>query len=282
MINKAYLEITNVCNLSCSFCHKTKRAKKLMTAEEFDILTDRLRGKVQYLFFHLMGEPTLHPLLPEFVRKASEKGFLPMLTTNGSLLSKCGDELLSAPFYKISISLHAPAANPAFADPAYLDNCADFALRASESGIYAVLRLWNLGSEDEKTNEAILSRLHEKFPEEWKPMRGGDSYRLHSRLFLEFGDRFDWPDLAAPSIGEDGDCFCHGMRDQFGVLVDGSVVPCCLDSEGIVTLGNLFESEIDDILATPRARAIYDGFTRRRAVEELCRRCGYAKRFSKK
>ena len=106
-----------------------------MTAEEFDILTDRLRGKVQYLFFHLMGEPTLHPLLPEFVRKASEKGFLPMLTTNGSLLSKCGDELLSSPFYKISISLHAPAANPAFADPAYLDNCADLALRASERGI---------------------------------------------------------------------------------------------------------------------------------------------------
>ena len=253
-----------------------------MTAEEFDLLTDRLRGRVQYLFFHLMGEPTLHPLLPEFVRRTSEKGFSPMLTTNGSLLSKCGDSLLAAPFYKISISLHAPAANPAFADPSYLDNCADFALKASEKGIYTVLRLWNLGSEDEKTNEAVLARLHEKFPEEWKPMRGGDSYRLHSRLFLEFGDRFDWPDLSAPSIGENGDCFCHGLRDQFGVLVDGSVVPCCLDSEGGVTLGNLFEQEIDDILATPRARAIYDGFTRRRAVEELCRRCGYARRFSKK
>ena len=253
-----------------------------MTAEEFDTLTDRLCGKVEYLFFHLMGEPTLHPLLPDFVKKASEMGFKPMLTTNGSLLSKCGEELLAAPFYKISISLHAPAANAAYADPAYLDTCADFALKASEKGIYTVLRLWNLGSEDEKTNEAVLARLHEKFSEEWKPMRGGDSYRLHSRLFLEFGDRFDWPDLAAPSIGEDGDCFCHGLRDQFGVLVDGSVVPCCLDSEGIVTLGNLFESEIDDILATPRARAIYDGFTRRRAVEELCRRCGYAKRFSKK
>jgi molybdenum cofactor biosynthesis enzyme MoaA len=141
MINKAYLEITNVCNLSCSFCHKTRRAKKFLSAEEFDLLTDRLKGKVEYLFFHLMGEPTLHPLLPEFVRKASEKGFSPMLTTNGALLSKCGDELLAAPFYKISISLHAPAANPAFADEAYLDNCADFALKASEKGIYTVLRL---------------------------------------------------------------------------------------------------------------------------------------------
>ena len=135
MINKAYLEITNVCNLACSFCHKTKRKKKFMTAEEFDLLTDRLRGKVEYLFFHLMGEPTLHPSLPDFVKMAKEKGFSPMLTTNGSLLSKCGDDLLAAPFYKISISLHAPAANPAFADPSYLDNCADFALKASEKGI---------------------------------------------------------------------------------------------------------------------------------------------------
>ena len=252
-----------------------------MTAEEFDILTDRLRGKIQYLYFHLMGEPTLHPLLPDFIRIAHEKGFLPIITTNGSLLAKCGDKLLASPLYKISISLHAPSANPAFADERYLDNCSDFALRASEKGIYTVLRLWNLGSEDEKENAAILERLHEKFPDEWKPMRGGDSYRLHSRLFLEFGARFDWPDPAAPSIGVDDDCFCHGLRDQIGILVDGTAVPCCLDAEGNVNLGNLFESELDAILSSPRARAIYDGFTRRRASEDLCRRCGYARRFSK-
>lgn len=280
MLNKAYLEITNVCNLSCSFCHKTKRAKKFMSAEEFDFLTDRLRGKIQYLYFHLMGEPTLHPLLPDFIKIAHEKGFLPIITTNGSLLSKCGDSLLSSPLYKISISLHAPSANPAFADEAYIDNCSDFALRASEKGIYTVLRLWNLGSEDEKENGAILDRLHELFPDEWKPMRGGDSYRLHSRLFLEFGARFDWPDPSAPSIGENDDIFCHGLRDQIGILVDGTAVPCCLDSEGNINLGNLFETELDEIISSPRARAIYDGFTRRRASEDLCRRCGYARRFS--
>ncbi len=281
MLNKAYLEITNVCNLSCSFCHKTKRAKKLMSAEEFDFLTDRLKGKIQYLYFHLMGEPTLHPLLPDFIRGAHEKGFLPIITTNGSLLGKCGDALLASPLYKISISLHAPSANPAFADEEYIDRCADFALRASEKGIYTVLRLWNLGSEDEKENAPILARLHEKFPDEWKPMRGGDSFRLHSRLFLEFGARFDWPDPSAPSIGRDDDIFCHGLRDQIGVLADGTVVPCCLDSDGNIVLGNLFETDLESILSSPRACAIYDGFTRRRAAEDLCRRCGYARRFSK-
>lgn len=281
MLNKAYLEITNVCNYSCSFCHKTRREKRFMSAEEFDILTDRLRGRVQYLFFHLMGEPTLHPLLPELAVLASQKGFLPMLTTNGSLSEKCAERLLAAPFYKISISLHAPSANPAFSDRNYFERCAELARLASDKGIFTVLRLWNLGSEDEKENVSILSRLHESFPGEWKPMRGGDSYRLAQRLFLEFGERFEWPDPQAPAIGAEEDCFCHGLRDQLGILVDGTVVPCCLDSEGYMKLGNLFEEELDDILATNRAQAIYEGFSRRRAAEELCRRCGYAKRFSK-
>lgn len=281
MLNKAYLEITNICNLSCSFCHKTARAKKLMSAQEFDFLTERLRGKIEYLYFHLMGEPTLHPLLPEFIRSAREKGFVPIITTNGSLLSEKGDALIEAKPHKVSISLHAPAANPAFADDSYLDNCAEFARKAEDSGIFTVLRLWNLGSEDERENARVINRLHEKFPEEWKPMRGGDSLRLHGKLFLEFGDRFDWPDPSAPSIGINDDCFCHGLRDQIGILVDGTAVPCCLDAEGYVNLGNLFETELETILNTPRARAIYDGFTRRRASEDLCRRCGYARRFSK-
>lgn len=281
MLNKAYLEITNICNLSCSFCHKTARAKKLMSAQEFDFLTERLRGKIEYLYFHLMGEPTLHPLLPEFIRSAREKGFVPIITTNGSLLGEKGDALIEAKPHKVSISLHAPAANPAFADDSYLDNCAEFARKAADSGIFTVLRLWNLGSEDERENARVINRLHEKFPEEWKPMRGGDSLRLHGKLFLEFGDRFDWPDPSAPSIGINDDCFCHGLRDQIGILVDGTAVPCCLDAEGHVNLGNLFETELETILNTPRARAIYDGFTRRRASEDLCRRCGYARRFSK-
>ena len=279
MINKAYLEITNVCNLSCSFCHKTKRAKKFMTAEEFDILTDRLRGKVQYLFFHLMGEPTLHPLLPEFVKKASEKGFLPMLTTNGSLLGECGQTVLENLPYKISVSLHAPAANATFADPAYFENCIDFAKRAAAKGCITVLRLWNIGGEGEEENGAILQKLHEAFPGEWPPSHR-ESVRLsRDKVFLEWGEHFDWPDLSAPELPPDAEIFCHALRAQFGVLCDGTVVPCCLDHEGDIALGNLFQQELGDILDTPRAKAIYDGFSTGNAPEELCRRCGYATRF---
>ncbi len=278
MLDKIYLEITNVCNLDCTFCHKTARAKKLMSAQEFDLLIGKLAGKAKYLYFHLMGEPTLHPLLPHFIRTARDKGFLPMITTNGSLLGEKGEALLASLPYKISISLHAPEANAAFAADGYLESCIAFAKEAAAKGCIVALRLWNLGSGAD--NSSILEYLHASFPGEWGKVRGGSSLRLAEKLFLEWGERFDWPDPTLPECPPDTDLFCYGLRDQIGILVDGTVVPCCLDAEGNLALGNLFTSDLDDVLASPRAKVIYDGFTHRRAAESLCRRCGYARRFS--
>lgn len=278
MLDKIYLEITNVCNLDCTFCHKTARAKKLMSAQEFDLLIDKLAGKAKYLYFHLMGEPTLHPLLPHFIKTAHDKGFLPMITTNGSLLGEKGEALLSALPYKISISLHAPEANAAFSADGYLESCIAFAKEAAAKGCIVALRLWNLGSGAD--NSSILEYLHASFPGEWGKVRGGSSLRLAEKLFLEWGERFDWPDPTLPECPPDTDLFCYGLRDQIGILVDGTVVPCCLDAEGNLALGNLFTSDLDDVLASPRAKVIYDSFTHRRAAESLCRRCGYARRFS--
>lgn len=281
MLNKAYLEITNVCNLSCSFCHKTSRKTHTVTAAEFDDLTDKLKGNIKYLYFHLMGEPTLHPLLPDFITSAKTKGFLPIITTNGSLLGKTGDKLLYDPPHKISISLHAPSANAAFSDPLYLQNCIEFARKAAEKGCYIAFRLWNLGSAEEAENETILNKLHDEFPQTWTDLRNRNGKKLSDFIYLEFAERFDWPDLSCPECAPDADTFCYGLRDQIGILCDGTVVPCCLDAEGTLALGNLFESELQEILNSTRAKNIYNGFSRRRAVEPLCRKCGYAKRFSK-
>ena len=251
-----------------------------MTEEEFEILTDKLRGEAKYLYFHLMGEPTLHPLLPKFIRIAKDKGFIPMLTTNGSLLGEKGDALLANLPSKVSISLHAPEANETFADPAYLDNCLSFAKRAAEKDCIIALRLWNLGTDAD--NEPILERLREEFQDEWVPVRGGSGQRLAHKVFLEWGEHFVWPDMSLPEADADADIFCHALRDQVGVLCDGTVVPCCLDADANLALGNLFDTPLQEILASPRARAIYDGFTVHRAEEALCRRCGYARRFSTK
>jgi radical SAM protein with 4Fe4S-binding SPASM domain len=144
-------------------------------------------------------------------------------------------------------------------------------------GVIVALRLWNRGVDDGK-NDTVLAFLRERLAGEWKESARG--IRIRDKLHLEWGDRFEWPDMAAPVQGEQ--VFCYGLRDHFGVLCDGTVVPCCLDSEGTIALGNLFETPLEDILKSERALAMRDGFSRRCATEELCRRCGYAQRFSLK
>ena len=273
--NKIYLEISNLCNLSCSFCPGTQRPKKAMTEEEFSALLPKLRPYTNFLYFHLMGEPLCHPKLETFLALAGEAGFKVILTTNGTLLKRRQEMLLSSPaLHKVNISLHAFEANDlAVPFSEYLEGCFSFG-KAAEGRVLISYRLWNQGGQDEK-NEEILETMAKYFPQPWVEERRGP--RLGNRVYLEYGDKFDWPDLAAPDGGQA--VFCHGLRDQLGVLCDGTVVPCCLDHEGDIALGNLFEQDLEKILDSPRAKAIYEGFSRRQASEELCRRCGYARRF---
>ena len=208
---------------------------------------------------------------------AEELGFRVMITTNATLLFKAGETLLrSKALHKVNLSLQSFEANDSDDLCAYLEGCVDFAERAAEKGVLCEFRLWNQGGLEERNRE-ILALLKERFPTPWQPSRNGQ--RLAERIWLDPGERFDWPDLEKDSLREKG--FCYGLRDQIGVLCDGTVVPCCLDHEGDIPLGNLFQQELDEILASPRARAIYEGFSRRQVVEPLCQRCGYAGRFQK-
>ena len=275
-LKKAYLEITNVCNLACSFCPGTKREKRFMSPEDFAFLAGRLRPYTDYLYLHLMGEPLLHPELEEILSRAVELGFKVVVTTNGTLLPRRGELLLSSPaVHKVNVSLQSFEANPAGELESYVSACAAFAPAAGEAGKLCVLRLWNQKGLD-SLNEQIEGLLLRSFPKPWPESRG--SLRLADRVYLEPGERFDWPDMDVEDKGER--CFCYGLRDQVGVLCDGTVVPCCLDHEGDIALGDLFRQELPEIMSTQRARNIYAGFSQRQAVEPLCRRCGYARRFT--
>ncbi len=272
---KIYVEISNICNLSCRFCPGTKRLKRIMQPEEFAALLPKLQGYTRFLYFHLMGEPLLHPHLDAFLRMAGGQGFRVILTTNGTLLPRQQAQLLACPaLHKVNISLHAFEANdlPVPFDT-YLQDCFAFG-QAAAGKILTVYRLWNRGGEAERNN-AILDVMHRFFPGQWVQERQG--IRIGERVYLEYGDKFDWPDLAAPEGSQR--VFCYGLRDQLGVLCDGTAVPCCLDHEGDLALGNLFDRSMEDILQTPRAISIYEGFSQSTAREELCRKCGYARRF---
>ncbi len=278
MLKRAYVEITNVCNLRCTFCPGTGRAKRYLPPEEFRILAEKLRSYVSYLYLHVMGEPLLHPQLAEILQIGADLGLKLCVTTNGTLIEEKAPVLLNAPaLYKLSVSLHSAEGNGAGDLTAYLTSVWSYALRASQAGTICALRLWNIGGADARNGE-ILSFLESQLgvPPLSLPQPRAGSWRLGERLYLEQAERFDWPDLSAPEADTK---FCLGLRDQIAVLSDGTVTPCCLDHEGDIPLGNLLEQELEEILNTPRARAIYEGFSQGKPTEELCRRCGFARRF---
>ena len=281
MRSRVYIEITNRCNLSCDFCHGTRRPLRTMTPSEFRILAQKLRGETSYLYLHVLGEPLLHPQLPELLAIAGDLDFRVCLVTNGTLLARQRETLLAAPaLHKLSVSLHSFEGNGGVGDlEEYLQQVWDTCLPLSQRGVLCALRLWNDGAA-QRCNARVLDFLSGRIGRDVETLsrdaRGNRTLRPH--LFLEQAERFDWPDLAAPASGAN---FCHGLTRQLAVLCDGTVVPCCLDSEGTIALGNLFTQTLPEILQSPRAAAMAAGFAARNPSEELCRRCGYARRFIK-
>ena len=272
---KVYVEISNICNLSCSFCPGTTRKPRRMSTEEFKIVLDKIKPYTDYIYFHLLGEPLCHPDLAEFLKISDEMGFKVIITTNGTLLNKNEDVLLSSKsHYKTVISLHSFEANDnKISFEKYLEDCFSYAKTAENKKI-VVLRLWNNGGKD-SLNDEILAKLESYFPKPWAEERNGT--RIGEKIYIQYGDKFDWPTLESDNIDEK--VFCYGLRDQIGVLVDGTVVPCCLDNNGTISLGNIFEKDLEEIINSEKAQSIYNGFSSRNACEELCKRCSFVRKF---
>lgn len=271
---KVYIEISNICNLSCSFCPGTKRAPKIMEPDEFKTVITKVAPFTDYLYFHLLGEPLLHPNLKDYLNICEEHGLKVIITTNGTLLKKQQDVLINSnSHYKTVISLHSFEANLNQNFDEYINDCLNYA-KAAEGKKIVVLRLWNNGGED-KLNREILQKIENRFTAPWRETRGGK--QIGNNIYIQFGDKFDWPDIENQNLNETA--FCYGMRDQIGVLCDGTVVPCCLDNNGEINLGNILNTDLDDIINSPRAQNIYNGFSNRKACEELCKKCSFARKF---
>ncbi|MEG1285972.1 MAG: radical SAM/SPASM domain-containing protein [Romboutsia sp.] len=286
---KVYLEITNVCNLSCDFCPKTNRKYKFMNKEEFSYIIKEIKPFTDQVYFHLMGEPLLNENIEYFLEESANNDLKVNLTTNGTLLNNNTDKLInSKALRQVNISLHSFEANEKTLElEIYINNVTEFINKVSEDkDIICSIRLWNIDNEDLKgangLNNDILKMLEVNLGLDFslrEKLQEVNKLKLRDKLYLNMAKKFEWPDIEIASIGED--VFCHGLRNQMGVLVDGTVVPCCLDSEGNISLGNIFEEPLIEILEGERATNIYDGFSRRRAVEDLCKKCGYATRFNK-
>lgn len=279
---KIYTEITNVCNLDCSFCHGTKRSAGFISVDDFALYAQKIAPYTDHVYLHVMGEPLLHPELGELIDVAADKGLKVSITTNGTLIKERLPLLLQKAdkLYKISISLHSFEANAGVDIEKYLDECISSAKALGEAGVISVLRLWNLEglsdtAPENAENGGILIRLKDSFPDKWQENRSGQ--KIGKSVYLEWGERFDWPDMTAADYGEHG--FCYAMKDHVAVLCDGSVVPCCLDADGIMTLGSLKEQTLDEILSSEKAKLIAHGFANNTLVHPLCRHCGFARKF---
>lgn len=285
MFDRIYVEIGNICNMKCSFCSGTKRAPKQMSREEFEIVCQRLVGHTENLYFHVMGEPLLHPELDAFIKTAKSYGYKTSITTNGTLLKGRGDILLknADALHRVSISLHAPEGNGIdTANGEYLDSAIEFADALSALDTNVIFRLWNLDTEDRlgenSLNSEILERLKKAYTGEWTKRYSG--YRLAYRTFLELDEIFTWPSESEAEPTDIGRC--HALKRQIAVLADGTVVPCCLDSEGKIPLGNIFSESLSDILSGECALAMKKGFDSGRMVHPVCKTCTYARRFAVK
>jgi MoaA/NifB/PqqE/SkfB family radical SAM enzyme len=284
---KVNIEISNICNLQCSFCPEVIRTKKLMPMELFRRVVQQVAPLTEQVCFHLMGDPLVHPQLAELIEICHEYEAKIFFVTNGVLLREQQSQLLLHPaFRQVNFSLHSFFDNFPERDPTeYLRKILDYTDQAlaRRPDLYINFRLWNLleprGSS--QRNQEMLSRIGEHFKTEINAnidVRSRKSIHLKNRAYLHFDTEFIWPAMSLPVLGSTGTCY--GLSSHFGVLVDGTVVPCCLDKEGSIPLGKIQEQDIIGILDSPRSQALLQGFRKKKLVEGLCQRCQYIERFA--
>ncbi len=285
--HRAYIEITNICGLACSFCPPKEQPTQTMSLEFFESILDQLQEYTHEIALHVMGDPMVLFNLRDYLEFAEKYHFKVMITTSGFYLDAVRRQTLFHPCVRqVNISLNSFNKNSvsrtfeAYIDP-ILALCDEKISRNSD--FFINLRLWNLDEEHSELvfNKKLFNVLEKHFSlDSLAAMISGErqSIRLASKVLLHFDRYFQWPSLQNEVVG---DGYCHGLSKQIAILSDGKVVPCCLDSEGIMELGNLHVTNLGKILSSKRAFEIIQGFAHAIAHEELCQKCSYKDRFSK-
>ena len=264
MYKKIYLEITNNCNLKCDFCIKNNRPNKFMNENEFKTILNKLKGYTNYLYFHILGEPLLHPKINEFIDIASEY-FKINITTNGYLIDRIKD---NKNIRQVNISLHSFNEIYGTSIEEYMNNIFDTVDKLM-SNTYISFRFW-LKS---KYSNDILDMINKKYNVNLDMETIKNNTTITKNIFISINEEFIWPDLNNDYYNETGTCYA--LKDHIGILVDGTIVPCCLDSKGIINLGNIFKDNLNDIIKSERYMNMLKGFKNNKKIERLCKKCKY-------
>lgn len=285
---RIFVEISNVCNLACDFCPPSEREKKVMSVDDFETVLKKLEGHGQHIYLHVKGEPLLHKNFKDILELCHRYNKIVNITTNGTLLDLQGQTILDNPAVRlVNISLQSFEKSDELAHKAYLDKVLGFVKKGlSETKILFDLRLWNFEDDNLiacKKNQLTLDYI-DAFLDLPEPITVTDpktkGLKLNSNAYISKGAEFVWPSLSNDIVNTKGSCY--GLRHQIAILSTGEVVPCCLDSEGVISLGNILETDFESIVTSTRATAIAVGFENNKLIEPLCIRCGYRERFFKR
>ena len=270
---KIYIEITNICNLSCSFCSIDNRLKESITPEKFEDILKKINDYTDYVYLHVKGEPLLHPNLKEILDLCKKYNKKVNITTNGTLLTEKVDILNHEIVRQINISLHSENNKEN-----YIENITENVEKVKDKII--VLRYWTL--KDNELNEKS-TKIVDKIicdlglsTEIVNKIRNESHIKLKENLYLDKQNEFVWPSLDNDYYNEIGTCYA--LKDQLAILVDGTVVPCCLDSNGVIKLGNIYENTLEEIINSDRYQQMKQGFENRKVCEELCKKCSFKDR----
>ena len=289
MFKRIHIEISNICNVQCSFCPIVLRPKEIMSKNQFEHILVQALPHTEDICLHLMGEPLAHPEFEEILNISEDKKASIQITTNGLLIERYAELILNKKSVRqINFSLQAFQDNfPEKPIESYLNPIFKFTEAAlfQRPELYINFRLWNFGDESFLKNENLIIEVEKRFnariKREVEPS-GIKSKKVlkDKRLYLHFDSRFDWPSAQFPKRTEKGTCY--GMRNHIGIHADGTVVPCCLDKEATLNLGNCLKQDLKEILSSQRAQKIKHGFEAGHLVEDLCQKCTFIKRFDSK
>ncbi len=282
--HKVYIELTNICGLSCDFCPTKDTSSKTMSIELFENILKQLKPYTSNLAFHVFGDPLTLSNLENYLNIAQQHNFKVHITTTGYYLNKFKPELfLHKAIKQINFSLNSYNKNEMnisleqFLLPMF--NLCDLKLK-NKIHNFINFRLWNLDDKNSENefNSKVFTLLSSKFNIDLSKIDFNKPIRLENQILIDFDKYFKWPSLKDT---ERSNCYCHGLTSQIAILSSGVVTPCCLDSFGCINLGNLNNTELEAILNSKKAVGIVDGFKNNIAVEELCQKCTFKNRFKK-
>lgn len=271
---KIYIEITNICNLNCSFCSKDNRIKESISLTKMEEVLNKINDYTDYVYLHVKGEPLLHPKLKEILDLCEKYHKKVNITTNATLVKEKESILNHPAIRQINLSVHSENKKEN-----YLEEIFEVVDKLKDKNV--VYRFWtmeanNMSKESTDSVEKIIN-YYQLSPEIVKKLKKDTNIKINSHTYVNKANQFIWPDINNDYYKETG--YCYALKDQLAILVDGTVVPCCLDSNGIINLGNIYNNDLSEIIGSSRYQEMRIGFCNRKVTEELCKHCSYKERF---